>query len=741
LERLKTILLLALLLSGFSIIFAQGKGQKQEFNTLLNSNPETLFLHINATVFVTGETLQYKLYSLKPAAFVTSPVSQIAYVELIDEDLKRIFIQKLNLENGIGQGDFFVPTTLKTGNYKLIAYTYWMLNKPVTELYQLNLSIINPFQKNEKIVANNLKEFPSLEKDKKTKDTEKKLLSLDNKKTEKHTTPTLSTIENKQPIKSSKKAETTTASKFVDVELIGEDSKSIFTQKLTLENGIAQGNLFIPSNIKMGNYKLIVNTNSKANNATSTPTQVVLPVINPYQKDESVAKTATKDIPSIEKVENTEKEFPALEKEKPINNNQVTVSTVENSLFSLLLDKKTVPTREKFVFKINTATQQIQKGNYSISVRKTDQLTTGKQLTATEFKNKWLTKSGDYDSTEKEIIVPELRGEIITGSVSAKNGSSSIQNKNIALSIPGKSFTFKTTNTNTSGKFMFNLDKTNTGSNLVIQIIDEDREKYTVQLEEPREINYSLLQFKSNFNLSPDMKNSILQRSVARQIENAYYNKKADSIVVSNTTDNFFKNIAKEYILDDYTRFSTLQETITEVLFEVYYKQSENNFTIGVRDFDTNFESPGSTLVLVDGLLIQDFKELFNYSTKNIYKVSIITGGYYYGSKLFNGVISFTTFRQDYVSKQSGAYKLETKILRPVPKKEYFTPDYTNKLKNKRIPDYRYQLLWLPQITLANTENPISFYTSDVTGTFEITLEGFTDQGIPVSLKNTFEVK
>jgi hypothetical protein len=741
LERLKTILLLALLLSGFSIIFAQGKGQKQEFNTLLNSNPETLFLHINATVFVTGETLQYKLYSLKPAAFVTSPVSQIAYVELIDEDLKRIFIQKLNLENGIGQGDFFVPTTLKTGNYKLIAYTYWMLNKPVTELYQLNLSIINPFQKNEKIVANNLKEFPSLEKDKKTKDTEKKLLSLDNKKTEKHTTPTLSTIENKQPIKSSKKAETTTASKFVDVELIGEDSKSIFTQKLTLENGIAQGNLFIPSNIKMGNYKLIVNTNSKANNATSTPTQVVLPVINPYQKDESVAKTATKDIPSIEKVENTEKEFPALEKEKPINNNQVTVSTVENSLFSLLLDKKTVPTREKFVFKINTATQQIQKGNYSISVRKTDQLTTGKQLTATEFKNKWLTKSGDYDSTEKEIIVPELRGEIITGSVSAKNGSSSIQNKNIALSIPGKSFTFKTTNTNTSGKFMFNLDKTNTGSNLVIQIIDEDREKYTVQLEEPREINYSLLQFKSNFNLSPDMKNSILQRSVARQIENAYYNKKADSIVVANTTDNFFKNIAKEYILDDYTRFSSLQETITEVLFEVYYKQSENNFTIGVRDFDTNFESPGSTLVLVDGLLIQDFKELFNYSTKNIYKVSIITGGYYYGSKLFNGVISFTTFRQDYVSKQSGAYKLETKILRPVPKKEYFTPDYTNKLKNKRIPDYRYQLLWLPQITLANTENPISFYTSDVTGTFEITLEGFTDQGIPVSLKNTFEVK
>jgi hypothetical protein len=726
LERLKTTLLLLLLLSCNPLIFAQNKDPKQEFNTLLSSNPETLFLHCNTTTFVTGETLQYKLYSLNPTAFVTSPVSQIAYVELIGEDSKRIYIQKLHLENGIGQGDFFVPTTLKTGRYKLVAYTYWMLNKPTTTLFQLDLAIINPFQKNEKEAVTTVKELPS----------------LDNKKIVKNTTIPLPILEKKLPIKSSKKTATTTASKFAYVELIGEDSKSVFTQKLTLENGIAQGNLFIPSDIKTGNYKLIVNTNSIANNTTTAPTLAVLPVVNAYPKNEPAAKNTTKDLPSLEKVENTEKQFPALEKESPINSdNQTTETAAEENLFALQLDKKKVAKREKFILKINTVAQQIQKGNYSISVRKTDQLATEKQPTATEFKSKWLKKTNNNQTPEKEIIVPELRGEIITGSITAKNGSSSLLNKTIALSIPGKSYTFKTTNTNASGKFIFNLDKTNYGSNLVLQIINEDRENYTIQLDQPKDFDSSLLHYKSNFELSPDMQNSILERSVASQIENAYHYKKTDSLVVSNATDDFFKSIAKEYILDDYTRFPSLQETITEVLFEAYYKQTENDYSIGVRDFNDNYEIPGSPLVLVDGLLLQDYKELFKYNTKNIYKVSIITGGYYYGSRLFNGVISFTTFKQDFISKQSGTYILDTTFLRPAVKKEYFSPDYADKSKNKRIPDQRYQLLWLPQVTLANTENPISFYTSDVTGTFEITLEGFTYQGIPVSLKDTFEVQ
>jgi hypothetical protein len=559
---------------------------------IVQSNPEKLFLHCNATTFVTGETLYYKLYSLNPTKPNAPIISKIAYIELIDDSSKSIFLQKLFLENGMGQGDFFVPTTLKTGNYKLVAYTNWMLNKSNTEIFQINISVINPFQISENTVEATTNEKPS----------------------------------------------------------------------------------------------------------------------------------------------------PVIENEKK-NNDQLSNNPLEKDYFIMELNQKTTSPREKIVLNIKSVSQTIEKGNYSLSIRKLDSLPTQKQLNAKEYKKTWINNSNYPISSANEIILPELRGEMITGSIVAKNGLSDIQNKTIALSIPGKNFTLKIVNTNSSGKFIFNLEKANCSPNLTIQILGEDRNNYTLKLEEHKGINFSSSSVNSKLELTPDLKNSILQRSIANQIQNAYFNKKTDSIIDTNPNDTFFKSLGKEYILDDYNRFPTLQETITEVVFEMYYRKSGDNYTIGVRDYKSTVDVPGNALVLVDGLLIQNHNELFEYSTKNMYKISIVPGGYFYGSQLFNGVISFTTKNQDYVSKQSGSYILNTPILRPSIKKEYNTPDYTDASKNQRIPDYRYQLLWLPQLTLANNENPISFYTSDVTGTFEIILEGFTDQVLPVSLKDTFEVK
>jgi len=572
--------------------FTQNNTIRNTDNTLLNSNPEKLFLHCNATTFVTGETLYYKLYSLNPIKTTAMTVSKIAYIELVSEDNKIIFLQKLFLENGLGQGDFFVPSTLKTGNYKLVAYTNWMLNKSETEIFQINISIINPYQTPENTVA--------------------------------------------------------------------------ITDKETAV--------------------LVSGSAISANNHTTE---------NPVEKDN----------------------------------------------FTFELNQKTVATREKLVLKIKPLSQMIEKGNYSLSIRKIDSLPCQKQITAKEYKSTWANNSQNTTYPTKKLILPELRGEMIAGSIVAKNGTDNIQNKTIALSLPGKNFALKITNTNAVGKFIFNLEKANYSPNLVVQVVGEDRNNYSIQLDELKGIKYPSNVANPPLELTPNLKNSILQRSIATQIQNGYYSKKTDSIVDTITNDTFFKSMAKEYVLDDYKRFPSLQETITEVVFEMYYRKNGENFTIGLRDYNTTVQVPGNPLVLVDGLFIQNFNELFEFSTNKISKISIVPGGYFYGSQLFNGVISFTTKNQDFISKQSGTYILNTTILRPSVKKEYFTPDYTDKYKLERIPDYRYQLLWIPQLNLNSMENPISFYTSDVTGTFEITLEGFTDKAIPVSLKGTFEVQ
>lgn len=586
-DRLKKSISIAIVLVITTFATAQSNGLKN--SPSINSASESIFIHLNTTTLLVGEKLLCKLYCINPINNRQSTLSKIAYISLIDSENQTIFANKIYLENGNGQGNFFMPTTLSTGNYKLIAYTKLMLNKTESKKTEIDLFIINPYLENEKSMA------------------------------------------------------------------------------------------------------------------ASSSTVVA-------------------------------KENEAIQKEAEITKDK------KDETFAIVSDKKTNANREKITFKIKSLMNAPEKGNYSLSIRKIDNLPNIKQKNTFEYLQ--TNKASTAHLNKNLSYTPELRGEIISGTVSNNKQSQELNNKTIALSIPGKSFALKIVKTNQLGQFKFILDKAPNNSNIVIQIMENDKENYKIELDKHNGFNESELKFANKLNLTIENKSTLEERSIANQIENAYYAINKDSIIVAQMTDPFYHPFEKEYILDDYTRFPSLKETITEVLKEMYYRQTSNNYSIHIRDphYDLKtFDEP--TLVLVDGLVIQNINELFDYKAEKIYKVSLVTGVYFCGPKAFNGVVNITTKNNDYQTKATGDYILKTEIVRPLNESIYYAPDYSDQTKYERIPDYRYQLLWLPQITLDNTENPISFYTSDVTGTFEITLEGFTDQGIPVSLKDTFEVQ
>jgi hypothetical protein len=146
LDRLNFLLVIILLLSFQQNSNAQNRNSIPELNAIDKSINESIFITTNANTFLTGETLYYKLFCLDQATNIVSGRSKIAYVELIDSSKKTIFTHKLFLKNGTTNGDFFIPTTLETGNYKLIGYTNWMLNKSNSEYFNITISIINPYQ-------------------------------------------------------------------------------------------------------------------------------------------------------------------------------------------------------------------------------------------------------------------------------------------------------------------------------------------------------------------------------------------------------------------------------------------------------------------------------------------------------------------------------------------------------------------------------------------------------------------
>ncbi|WPO80513.1 hypothetical protein [Flavobacterium sp. KACC 22761] len=547
---------------------------------------ENIFVHANNTTLVAGETLHCKFYCLNAPANNFSSISKIARVELINSEKQIIFSNKIYIDNGTSEGDFFIPTTIATGNYKLIAYTNWMLNNTISKVSVTDLIIINPY-----------------------------------------------IISNKKQAKST-----------------------------TLENG-----------------EKITKNQSLAINSSS--------------KDQT---------------------------------------------FALELDKKTVSKREQIVLKIKSLNNIVHEGSFSLSIKKTNNLPFKEQINSHEFAK----SNTENNLNNQTTFLPEFRGEIVSGRIKNSKDPSQIADKNVALSLPGKNFAFKTVKTNPDGKFNFILDKNPNYFEAIIQVVGNDKNDYTVEIDKYNEYDLSQLTPGEEFYLSADYKTNLEERSIANQIENSYYHLKKDSIQVDPKTFPFFYPMEKEYVLDDYTRFPTLKETAIEIVKEIYYREENKNFTLHVRSInrDLNFFSEPS-LVLVDGLLVQNTNELIDLKMDNIYKISVVPGIYFYGPTAFDGIISFTTKNNDYSTKEKGSHILKTEIQRPLGKITHFKQNYSSTSKYDRIPDYRYQLLWEPQLSLEEKEKTISFFTSDVPGQYEINLEGFTKDGIPVSLKENFEVK
>ena len=132
----KTIYILAFILLQVVVSNAQTTIKNKDITVYQQIPQEKIFLHHNASFLLTGEYLYYKVYCLSTKTDALSDFSKIAYVELINTNKDQIFRHKVRLESGLGRGDFFLPTNIPSGNYKLIAYTQWMRNGEDQHFFQ-----------------------------------------------------------------------------------------------------------------------------------------------------------------------------------------------------------------------------------------------------------------------------------------------------------------------------------------------------------------------------------------------------------------------------------------------------------------------------------------------------------------------------------------------------------------------------------------------------------------------------
>ncbi|RYG11987.1 MAG: TonB-dependent receptor, partial [Chitinophagaceae bacterium] len=89
---------------------------------------EKIYLHLDKPYYAIGDDIWFKAYVVDSRTSAPSTISNILYVELINEgdSIKRQL--KLPLQSGISWGDFKLTDSLSEGNYRIRAYTQWMRN-------------------------------------------------------------------------------------------------------------------------------------------------------------------------------------------------------------------------------------------------------------------------------------------------------------------------------------------------------------------------------------------------------------------------------------------------------------------------------------------------------------------------------------------------------------------------------------------------------------------------------------
>ncbi|MGI9547093.1 MAG: hypothetical protein ACR2MM_07645 [Flavobacteriaceae bacterium] len=521
-------------------------------------------------------------------------------------------------------------------------------------------------------------------------------------------------------------------SKIAYVSLIDENLQPVFRQKIRLVNGTGQGDFSIPAEVQTGSYKLIGYTSWMLSRPAKQFFESDLIIINPYKATaESLLEKQPQD------------SIPA-DSLRPIPDTPIPVKMLRNisgeNLISVAINRASFAKRSAVQVDIRALKASANNGSYSMTVRKVDSMFPSVGETAVSF---WMDKSNTrIPGSATSQVIPEIRGELFSGRVVSEANGTAIPGKRVVLSLPGDPYIMDLAHTDKEGRFYFNLDTPVNSTNAIFQIFDENREAYILNLDEHRVPDFGSLEFPS-FTLNNRLESRILQRSINNQIENAYAIAKSDTVVKPKEDIPFYRNYQQEFFLDDYTRFNTLRETMVEIIDNAWIDENgDDDPTFGVRPFDGYLDAGLlKPIVFMDGLLIQDHKDIVNYNSKEVRRIFISQDRYLMGPSVFQGLVALETKSGEFYESFYREFLINRELFRPEAKRAYFFENHGGERATDRLPDFRYQLYWNPKLTLSDKSTSIQFYTSDIKGIFEIELKGYSVLGEPVSIIRTFQVE
>jgi len=234
----------------------------------------------------------------------------------------------------------------------------------------------------------------------------------------------------------------------------------------------------------------------------------------------------------------------------------------------------------------------------------------------------------------------------------------------------------------------------------------------------------------------------LLERSVALQVFRYFADESSENQIIPEP--HFKMKPTMSYLLDEYTRFTTMREVFIEFITGARFRRRDGKQEIHVfTKRGIQYDYGTMPLVLLDGVPVSNHDAVYNYDPLAVEKINVYYGPCVLGGYRFDGIVELITYRrlhQDLILNRSSQIISYEGPQLPY-RKNY--PDYSNDKNRQSLkPDSRHTLVWNPDIqTDGKTSIRLPFDTSDLTGEFQAIVEGITKDGEIVFATTFFKVE
>jgi len=309
------------------------------------------------------------------------------------------------------------------------------------------------------------------------------------------------------------------------------------------------------------------------------------------------------------------------------------------------------------------------------------------------------------------------------------------------LSTPGKNIRLYLARSSVAGTLVYEMKDFFGPRKVVVQTNIEVDTTSRIEITSPYSEAFSTYRFPE-FDLAEGLKNPIGQRSLDMQLQNIFFEKNIHFLSPAIDTVAFYGKPDEKYLLDDFTRFPTMEEVMREYVPGVMVRRRKEKFHFLTVDMSNHTLYRDNPLVLLDGVPVFDINKIMNYDPRKVRKLDVMTRKYFLGSLSFEGVVSYTTYRGDLRDFELDPHAFTVNYEGLQLEREFFSPRYqAQQLRESRIPDTRDLLYWSPSLqTNQLGKQQLEFYSSDVPGKYIVVVQGITKNGKPGSAQFTFQI-